>query len=93
MERKVQLFLAERVGPAMTDVDVRAIHHLLFTATQRLSGSGTPVQLVRSTYLTTERRWIGTFTADAAESVHRAVEIAQLPTVRVTEAMNFVFPN
>jgi hypothetical protein len=47
---------------------------------------------VRSTYLATERRWIGTFTAEAGDSVHRAVEIAQLPMVQVSEAATPVLP-
>jgi hypothetical protein len=89
----VQIFLAERAAPAMNQVDLHAIHSLLAKASRRLSESGTPVQLLRSTYLPTRRRWIGTFSAAAAETVHRAVEIAQLPTVQVSEAIELVLPN
>lgn len=83
----VQLFVAERVTPALSQADLHAIHSLLVNASRRLSGSGTPVQLLRSTYLPGKRLWMGTFTASGAESVHRAVEIAQLPIVQLSEAI------
>jgi hypothetical protein len=75
----------------MNHLDLHAVHSLLARASRRLSESGTPVQLLRSAYLPTERRWIGTFTAAAAQTVHRAVEIAQLPSVQVCEAIEVVF--
>jgi hypothetical protein len=93
VERTVQLFLAERTAPAMTLVDLHAIHSLLLNASKRLSESGTAVQLLRSTYLPTQRRWIGTFACLAADTVHRAVEIAQLPSVQVSEAIELVLQN
>jgi hypothetical protein len=83
----VALFVAERVTPALSQTDLHAIHSLLLKASRRLSESGSPVHLLRSTYLPAKRLWIGTFTAGAAESIHRAVEIAQLPIVQLSEAI------
>jgi hypothetical protein len=88
----VQIFLAERAAPAMNQVDINAIHSLLARASRRLTESGTPIQLVRSTYLPTRHWWIGTFAAAAAETVHRTIEIAQLPAVQVSEAIELVLP-
>jgi hypothetical protein len=93
VERTAQIFLAERTAPAMSQVDLHAIHSVLAKASRRLSESGRPVQLLRSTYLPTRRQWIGTFRAATAETVHRAVEIAQLPSVQVSQAIELVLPN
>lgn len=76
----------------MNQADLNAIHCLLAKASRRLTESGTPIQLLRSTYLPTRHWWIGTFTASAAETVHRTVEIAQLPAVQVSEAIELVLP-
>ena len=92
MDRTAQIFLAERAAPAMNQVDLHAIHSLLAQASRRLTESGTPIELLRSTYLPTRQRWIGTFTAAAAETVHRTVEIAQLPAMHVSEAIELVIP-
>jgi hypothetical protein len=92
VQRTVQLFLAERVTPAMTRPDQYAIHWLLINASRRLSESGTPVALLRSTYLPSRGRWTATFSATSAETVHRAIEIAQLPSVEVSEAIEIALP-
>ena len=92
VDRTAQIFLAERAAPAMSQVDLHAIHSLLAQASRRLTESGTPIQLLRSTYLPTRQRWIGTFTAAAAETVHRTVEIAQLPAMHVSQAIELVVP-
>jgi hypothetical protein len=89
----VQLFLAEWVAPVTTELDLPAIHSLLARASLRLSDCGTPVHLLRSSYLPGQRRWIGAFSAAQADDVHRAVEIAQLPAVQVSHALELGSPN
>jgi hypothetical protein len=88
-----QLFLAEWVVPATTELDLPAIHTLLVRASMRLSECGTPVRLLRSSYLPGQRRWIGAFTAAAENDVHRAVEIGQLPALQVSHAIELGSPN
>jgi len=77
----------------MNQADLHAIHCLLAKASQRLSESVTPVQLLRSTCLPTRQRLIGTFRAAVAETVDRAIEIAQLPSAQVSEAIELILPN
>jgi hypothetical protein len=92
VQRTQQLFLAERVAPAMTQPDLQAIHSLLTNASRRLTETGTPVQLLRSTYLPTRARWIATFSAAAETTVYRAIEIAQLPSAQISEASEMPSP-
>jgi hypothetical protein len=78
------VYLAERPVPAMTTAELEAVETVLVAASRRLTASGSPVRLLRTTYLPTGPRWTATFSARHPESVHRAIEIAQLPPVQLT---------
>jgi hypothetical protein len=86
------LFMAACDAPGMTATDLAAIHCALVEASRRLSASGCPINYLRTTYLPSRQRWIGVFAAAAPDEVHRAVGIAQLPAVDVTEAIEIASP-
>jgi hypothetical protein len=93
VDQAQHIFLAERNAPLMTPADLDTTHGVLQAASRRLTRSGRPVRLLRSTYLPARQRWIGTFTAATADTVHHAFEIAQLPVVEVSEALERPAPS
>jgi hypothetical protein len=87
MSQDTQLFVVERHAAVMTRHDLDAAHHALVQATRRLTAAGDQVRYLRSTYLPTRQRWMGLFAATARETVHRVVEMAQLPWVEVLDTV------
>jgi hypothetical protein len=88
----VRIFLAERTAPDMDQIAANAMHRILAAASRRLTESGTPVRLLRSNYLPTQHRWIGTFAATTPHDVGHAIDIAQLAAVQVSEAIEITAP-
>jgi len=87
MDGPVPVFLAERAAPEMTDREFRAVHSALARASNRVRGAGPSVRYVRSTYDRSRGLWVATFTADDPNAVVRAIDLAQLPPVVLTEAV------
>lgn len=87
MDRPIQVFLAERVAHEMTDNELRTVHMALTTASNRVRSVGPSVRYVRSTYDPSRGLWVAAFTADDLHAVAKTIDLAQLPSVRVTEAV------
>jgi hypothetical protein len=86
MDRPMQVFLAERATHQMTDTELRAVHTALTQASSRLGG-GTSVRYIRSTYDRSRGLWLAAFTADDLDAVAMTIDLAQLPPVSLTEAV------
>jgi hypothetical protein len=86
MDRPMQVFLAERATHQMTDTELRAVHTALTRASSRLGG-GTTVRYIRSTYDRSRGLWLAAFTADDLDAVAMTIDLAQLPPVSLTEAV------
>ena len=89
MDRPVPVFLAERAAREMTDSELRAVHSALYRASSRIRNAGRSVRYVRSAYDPTRGLWVATFTADDPNAVATAIDLAQLPPVNLTEAVEF----
>lgn len=87
MGGELSLFMAQRAALAMTPADLDAVHRALAEASRRVNGVDRPIRYLHSTYLPSRQLWIGVFAATGPEAVHRTVEMAQLPTAEVTEAI------
>jgi hypothetical protein len=71
----------------MTSDELLELHSALIDASRRLSLESARVVCTRTLYLRSTERWIAVFEADAADSVKRATQIAQLPPGDVHEAI------
>jgi hypothetical protein len=79
------VFLAVCRMPGLTDADLRAVERALVEASRRVSGEGTLVRYLRSSYAAAERRWLGLFVSTSPETVRRVFGIAQVPDGSVIE--------
>jgi hypothetical protein len=79
------VFLAVCRMPGLTDADLRAVERALLEASRRVSGEGTPVRYLRSSYVAAEQRWLGLFVSTSPETVNRVFGIAQVPDGSVIE--------
>jgi hypothetical protein len=79
------MYLAERRMSGLTDADVGAVERALVEASRRVSGDGTPVRYLRSSYVAAEQRWLGLFVGTSPEAVNRVFGIAQVPDGSVIE--------
>jgi hypothetical protein len=85
LEVQYAVYLAERRMSGLTDADVRAVERALVQASRRVSGEGSSVRYVRSSYVADAQRWVGLFVSTSPEAVHRVFGIAQVPDGSVIE--------
>jgi len=69
----------------LTQADLEAVARALIEASRRVSGEGTPVRYLRSSYVAAEHRWLGLFVGSSSEAVNRVFGIAQVPDGSVIE--------
>ena len=87
MPRELSLFMAARHAATMTPAGLDAVQSALVQASARFSAAGRPVCYLRSTYLPDQKCWTAMFSAVTRETGHDAVEMAQLPSVKVFDAV------
>jgi 7-cyano-7-deazaguanine synthase in queuosine biosynthesis len=84
------MFAVNRYLPGLTATQLRVLHRALTEAARRVSADGPTVQYVRSTYVPARNQCVCVFTADTADAVVRANEIAQVPFTNIDEAVDLV---
>jgi hypothetical protein len=80
-------FLVQKDVPELTSDDLNGLNAAVVAATRRLRADGHDVACLHSTYVPATEQWIGVFAAETADSVRRAMTIAQLPAEAVHEAI------
>ena len=68
-----------------SEVELRTAKQAFDLACTRLSQAGTPIQVLATSYLSAQERWLGLCLADTEATVRRAAETAQLMGVTVSE--------
>jgi len=86
----VPMFAVNRYLPGLTAAQLRVLHRVLTEGARRASAEGPIVRYVRSTYVPGRSQCVCLFTADTAEAVARANEIAQVPFTNIDEAVDLV---
>ncbi|HVL68355.1 MAG TPA: DUF4242 domain-containing protein [Vicinamibacterales bacterium] len=79
----VERDLAGITMPQLADAQQAAI-----ATSRRFTADGTPVRYIRSTFVPGEARCMCLFDASSAEDVKKVNEAAQLPFVRIVEALD-----
>jgi hypothetical protein len=86
------VFVVERTLLATCRADLAALHRALAEASRRLSASGGIVRYLGSTYIPARDRSISIFAAGSELSVRRVIDMAQLSSGPVEEALHFGHP-
>jgi len=71
----------------MSAADLASLHAAIAEAADRLGAENAHVSCTRTIYVPSQGRWIAVFEAEAADFVHRAARIAQLPPGEVVQAV------
>ena len=85
----VSIFLAERDTGSTADVDIGQAHRALEAAARRVGSRDHRVRYLRTIYIPGEHRCIFLFEASDADIVRLVNDTAQLPFVRIAEAVEF----
>ena len=85
----VSIFLAERDTGGTADVDIGQTHRALEVAARRVGSRDHRVRYLRTIYIPGEHRCISLFEASDAAIVRLVNDTAQLPLVRIAEAVEF----
>jgi hypothetical protein len=80
-------YVVERHLPGFTGEQLPGAAALAKSASAEMSGEGTPVRYLRSTFIPGEDKCFCLFEAESAEAVKEANERAGLPFERVQEAV------
>jgi hypothetical protein len=83
------MFLVERTLAGMTEATLAEAHRLLREAARRVSSKGEPVRHLLCFYMPEEDRCICLFAGRDLATVRRVNEIAQVPVVRISLAIDF----
>ena len=85
----VSIFLAERDTGSTPDGDIGQTHRALEAAARRVGSRDHRVRYLRTIYIAAEHRCIFLFEASDAAIVRLVNDTAQLPFVRIAEAVEF----
>ena len=85
----VSIFLAERDTGSTPDGDIGQTHRALEAAARRVGSRDHRVRYLRTIYVAAEHRCIFLFEASDAAIVRLVNDTAQLPFVRIAEAVEF----
>ncbi|MBK3798069.1 DUF4242 domain-containing protein [Azospirillum brasilense] len=86
------VYMAERNLQGMGVDDLAAAQRRAIDTARAMSGDGTPVRYLRSTFVPSDGRCECLFEADSAEVVRQLNDKANLPYTRVIEAMDLTPP-
>jgi hypothetical protein len=84
------MFAVNRYLPGLTAAQLRVLCRALTEGARRASADGQVVRYVRSMYVPARSQCVCVFTADTAEVVAHANEIAQVPFTTIDEAFDLV---
>ncbi len=82
------VYMADRDLPGSTPRQLAAAQHRAIEASARLTARGTAVRYLRSVYVPGDARLMCLFEAPDAASVMEVNEEAQIPFLRVVEALD-----
>jgi exonuclease VII large subunit len=81
------MFVVNRYLPDLTAEQLGVLRRALSEAARRVSAEGQFVRYLRSTYVPARGRCVCVFTANTADAVARANEVAQVPFSAIDEAV------
>jgi hypothetical protein len=81
------LYLVDRDLPGMTIDQLAAAQRAAVSTAERFTAAGTPVRYIRSTFLPLEAKCMCLFEAASAALVEAVNEAAQIPFIRIREAI------
>ena len=82
------VYMVERDLPGITMEQLAGAQQAAIATSQRFSAAGRPVRYIRSTFVPGEARCMCLFDAKSADDVKKVNEAAQLPFVRIVEALD-----
>jgi len=88
-QASVSIFLAERDTGSTADGDIGQAHRALEAAARRVGSGDHRVRCLRTIYVAAEHRCIFLFEASDAAIVRLVNDTAQLPFLRIAEAVEF----
>lgn len=82
------VYMVERNLEGITMPQLAGAQQAAISTSQRFTADGTPVRYIRSTFVPGEARCMCLFDASSAEDVKKVNDAAQLPYVRIVEALD-----
>lgn len=82
------VYMVERDLKGITMPQLAGAQQAAINTAQRFTADGTPVRYIRSTFVPGEARCMCLFDATSAEDVKKVNEAAELPFVRIVEALD-----
>lgn len=82
------VYMVERNLTGITMPELAGAQKSAIATAQRFTADGTPVRYIRSTFVPGEARCMCLFDAASAEDVKKVNEAAELPFVRIVEALD-----
>mgnify|MGYP000365486025 CR=1 FL=1 len=82
------VYMVERDLKGITMPQLAGAQQAAISTAQRFTADGTPVRYIRSTFVPGEARCMCLFDATSADDVKKVNEAAQLPFVRIVEALD-----
>lgn len=82
------VYMVERNLPGITTDDLAQAQRSAIETAERMTGEGTPVRYLRSTFVPSAQKCMCLFEAESAEAVERLNRSAEIPFDRVVEAMD-----
>ncbi len=82
------VYMVERELPGITMEQLAAAQQAAIRTGEEMSGAGTPVRYIRTTFVPGENRCMCLFEADAPEPVTQLNDRAGIPYTRVVEALD-----
>jgi hypothetical protein len=80
--------MVERNLAGITMPQLAGAQQAAITTSRRFTADGTPVRYIRSTFVPGEARCMCLFDASSAEDVRKVNEAAEIPFVRIVEALD-----
>lgn len=82
------VYMVERNLAGITMPQLAGAQQAAITTARRFTADGTPVRYIRSTFVPGEARCMCLFDATSAEDVKKVNDAAELPYVRIVEALD-----
>jgi hypothetical protein len=82
------VYMVERNLAGITMPQLAGAQQAAITTSRRFTADGTPVRYIRSTFVPGEARCMCLFDASSAEDVRKVNEAAEIPFVRIVEALD-----
>lgn len=82
------VYMVERNLQGITMPQLAGAQQAAIATAQKFTADGTPVRYIRSTFVPGEARCMCLFDASSADDVKKVNDVAQLPYVRIVEALD-----